>query len=62
MNWELKLVKDNMIVKSIMQCAYAEGSIRPSRQEFTHEEVITVCIHSIKMRVRNIKKYSSLLL
>jgi len=48
MYWELKLIKDHMMVESMMQCAYAEGSIRPSRQEFTHEEVITVYIHGIK--------------
>jgi len=42
MNWELKLIKDTMMVESMMQYAYAERSIRPSRQGFTHEEVITV--------------------
>jgi len=36
MNWELKLIKDTMMVESMMQCAYAEGSIRPSREGFNH--------------------------
>jgi len=55
MNWELKLIKYTMMVESMMQCAYAKGSIRPSRQGFTHEEVITVYIHGIKTGFRNIK-------
>jgi len=38
-----------MMVESMMQCAYAEGFIRPSRQGFSHEEVITIYIHGIKM-------------
>jgi len=38
-----------------MQCAYAEGSIRPSRQGFNHEEVITVYIQGMKMGFCNIK-------
>jgi len=55
MNWELKLIKDDMMVESMMQCAYVKGFIRLSRQEFTHEEMITVYIHGIKMGFRNIK-------
>jgi len=47
MNWELKLIKDTMMVESMMQCAYAEGS--------SHEEVIAIYIHSIKMGFQNIK-------
>jgi len=43
------------MVESIIQCAYAEESIRPSRQGFTHEEVIVIYIHGIKMGFRNIK-------
>jgi len=52
---ELKLIKDDMMVESMMQCAYAEGSIHPSRQGFSHEEVIAIYIHGIKMGSRNIK-------
>jgi len=36
---ELKLIKDTMMVESMMQSAYAKGSIRPSRQGFfSYEE------------------------
>jgi len=55
MNWELKLIKGTMMVESMMQYAYTEGSIRPSRQGFSHEEVIAVYIHGIKIGYRNIK-------
>jgi len=48
MNWEPKLIKYTLMVESMMQCAYAKESIRPSKQGFTHEEVITVYIHGIK--------------
>jgi len=44
-----------MKVESIMQCAYAKGSIRFSREGFTHEKVITIYIHGIKIGLRNIK-------
>jgi len=44
-----------MTVESMMQYAYAKGSIRPSRQEFSHEEVIVIYIHGIKTRLRKIK-------
>jgi len=55
MNWELKLIKDTLMVESMMQCAYAEGSINLSRQKFSHEEVITIYVHGIKTGLRNIK-------
>jgi len=55
MNWELKLIKDTMMVESMMQCAYGEGSIRPSRQGFTHEEVIAIYIQGIKIEFRTSK-------
>jgi len=55
MNWELKLIKDTMMVESMTRCAYTEGSIRPSRQGFSHKEVIMIYIHGIKMKFRNIK-------
>jgi len=32
-----------------------QGDIHLSRQKFSYEEVITVYIHGIKMRFRNIK-------
>jgi len=31
MNWELKLIKDDMMVESMMQYAYTKGFIRLSR-------------------------------
>jgi len=27
MNWELKLIKDDMMLKSMMQCAYAQRDL-----------------------------------
>jgi len=53
MNWELKLIKDTMMVESMMQCAYTD--IHLSRQKSSHEGVITVYIHGIKTGFRNIK-------